>query len=40
MGLSGFFDCVVLNGSRLGEAFALKWKHVDWSEEYSELNKV
>jgi integrase len=24
-----FFDCVALTGARLGEALALKWKHVD-----------
>jgi integrase len=27
--LRAFFDCVALTGTRLGEALALKWKHVD-----------
>jgi len=27
--LRAFFDCVALTGTRLGEAWALKWKHVD-----------
>ena len=29
MELRAFFDCVALTGTRLGEALALKWKHVD-----------
>jgi len=28
-GLSAFFDCVALTGTRLGEVLGLKWKHVD-----------
>lgn len=27
--LRAFFDCVALTGTRLGEALALKWKHID-----------
>src|SRR5262249_26877450 len=29
MELRAFFDCVALTGTRLGEALALKWKHID-----------
>ena len=29
MDLRAFFDCVALTGTRLGEALALKWKHID-----------
>ncbi len=28
-GLRAFFDCIALTGTRLGEALALKWKHID-----------